>query len=48
VVSLFPALRAMRRDVQSGLRGVNSTASASQKRTRETWWAQLALTLVFS
>jgi predicted permease len=48
VVSLFPALRAMRRDVQSGLRGVNSTASASQNRTRETLVvAQLALTLVF-
>jgi predicted permease len=48
VVGLFPALRAMRRDVQSGLRGVNSSASASQNRTREVLVvAQIALTLIF-
>jgi predicted permease len=48
VVGIFPALRAMRRDVQSGLRGVNSSASASQNRTREVLVvAQIALTLVF-
>jgi predicted permease len=48
VVGVFPALRAMRRDVQSSLRGVETTASASQNRTRETLVvAQLALTLIF-
>jgi predicted permease len=48
LVGVFPALRAMRRNVQDGLHGVNSTASASQSRTRETLVvAQLALTLVF-
>ena len=48
IVGVFPALRAMRRDVQSGLHGVTTTASASQNRTRETLVvAQLALTLVF-
>jgi len=48
VVGVFPALRAMRRDVQSGLRGGTTTASTSQNRTRETLVvAQLALTLVF-
>lgn len=48
VVGVFPALRAMRRNVQSNLHGVNSTASASQSRTREVLVvAQLALTLVF-
>jgi predicted permease len=48
VVGVFPALRAMRRNVQDGLHGVNSTASTSQSRTRETLVvAQLALTLVF-
>jgi predicted permease len=48
VVGVFPALRATRRDVQSGLHGVTSTASASQNRTREGLVvAQLALTLVF-
>jgi predicted permease len=48
VVGVFPSLRAMRRDVQSSLRGVTTTASASQNRTRETLVvAQLALTLIF-
>jgi len=48
VVGVFPALLAMRRDVQSGLHGVTTTASASQNRTREALVvAQLALTLVF-
>jgi predicted permease len=48
VVGSFPALRAMRRDVQNGLHGATTTASASQNRTRETLVvAQLALTLVF-
>ncbi|MGA3136893.1 MAG: ABC transporter permease [Terracidiphilus sp.] len=48
VVSVFPALRAMRRDVQGALHGVTATASASQNRTREALVvAQLALTLVF-
>jgi putative ABC transport system permease protein len=48
VVGVFPALRAMRRDVQGSLHGVTTTASASQNRTREALVvAQLALTLVF-
>jgi predicted permease len=48
LVGLFPALRATRRDVQSGLHGVNTTSSQSQNRTREALVvAQLALTLVF-
>ena len=48
IVGVFPALRAMRRDVQGSLHGVTATASASQNRTRETLViAQLALTLVF-
>jgi predicted permease len=48
LTGLVPALRASRRDVQSDLHGVNSTASASHARTRETLVvAQLALTLVF-
>jgi predicted permease len=48
VVGLFPALRATRRDVQSNLHGVNSTASASHNRTREVLVVvQLALTMVF-
>ena len=48
LTGLVPALRATRRDVQSDLHGVNSTASASHTRTRETLVvAQLALTLVF-
>jgi len=48
VAGVFPALRAMSRNVQGGLQGVTSTASASQSRTREALVvAQLALTLVF-
>jgi predicted permease len=48
LVGVFPALRAMRRDVQGSLHGITSTASASQNRTRESLVvAQLALTLVF-
>jgi predicted permease len=48
VVGVFPALRAMRRNVAGSLHGVNSTASGSQSRTREALVvAQLALTLVF-
>jgi putative ABC transport system permease protein len=48
VVGVFPALRAMRRNVQGSLHGVTTTASASQNRTREALVvAQLALTLVF-
>jgi predicted permease len=48
IVGVFPALRAMRRDVQSSLHGVTTTASAGQSRTREALVvAQLALTLVF-
>ena len=47
-VALFPALRASRSNLQGSLHGVNSTASASQNRTREVLVvAQLALTLVF-
>ena len=48
LIGIFPALRASRRDLQERLHGVNSTASASQNRTREALVvAQLALTLVF-
>jgi predicted permease len=48
VVGVFPALRAMRRNVQDSLHGITTTASASQNRTRESLVvAQLALTLVF-
>ncbi|MGA2674587.1 MAG: ABC transporter permease [Terracidiphilus sp.] len=48
VTGAFPALRAMRRDVQGSLHGATTTASASQNRTREALVvAQLALTLVF-
>jgi predicted permease len=48
ITGILPALRAMRRDVQGGLHGVTTTASASQNRTREfPVVAQLALTLVF-
>jgi predicted permease len=48
IVGVFPALRAMRRDVQGSIHGVTTTASASQNRTREALVvAQLALTLVF-
>ena len=48
VTGIIPALRASRRNLQESLRGVNSTASASQNLTREVLVvAQLALTLVF-
>lgn len=48
IVGLYPALRATRRSVQEDLHGVNTTATASQNRTREVLVvAQLALTLVF-
>lgn len=48
ITGIFPALRASRRNVQSSLHGVTTTASASQNRTREALVvAQLALTLVF-
>jgi predicted permease len=48
VAGMFPALRAMRRDVQDSLKGGTATASASQNRTREALVvAQIALTLVF-
>ncbi len=47
-VGVFPALRAMSRNVQGALHGVTTTASGSQNRTRELLVvAQLALTLVF-
>jgi predicted permease len=45
---MFPAFRAMRRDLREGLSGINSTSSASANRTREMLViGQLALTLVF-
>lgn len=48
ITGVFPALRAMRRNVRGSLQGVTTTASASQNRTREALViAQLALTLVF-
>jgi predicted permease len=48
VTGVFPAMRAMRPNVQGSLQGVTTTASASQNRTREALVvAQLALTLVF-
>jgi predicted permease len=48
IVGVFPALRAMRRDVRESLHGVTTTAAASVSRTREILVvAQLALTLVF-
>jgi predicted permease len=48
IAGIFPALRALRRNVRGGLQGVTTTASASQNRTREALVvAQLALTLVF-
>jgi predicted permease len=48
LIGVFPAIRASRRDLQERLHGVNSTASSSQNRIRETLVvAQLALTLVF-
>ncbi len=48
VTGVYPAMRAMRPNVQGSLQGVTTTASASQSRTREMLVvAQLALTLVF-
>jgi len=48
IAGIFPAARAMRRDVRENLHGVTATASASQNRTREALVVgQLALTLVF-
>lgn len=48
IAGVFPALRAMRRDVHNDLHGVTTTASAGANRTREALVAgQLALTLVF-
>jgi predicted permease len=48
LVGVFPALRAMRRDVQTSLHGMTATASARQNRTRESLVvAQFALTLIF-
>jgi len=48
LIGIIPALRVSRRNVQESLHGFNTTASASQSRTRETLVvAQLALTLVF-
>jgi predicted permease len=48
ITGIVPALRAAGRDVRERLQGVNTTATASQNRTREALVvAQLALTLVF-
>ena len=48
IAGVFPALRAMRRDVQNDLRGVNTIATAGANPTREALViGQLALTLVF-
>lgn len=48
VAGMFPALRAMRRDVRDGLSGVTTTSSTGATHTREALViAQLALTLVF-
>jgi len=48
LIGVIPAVRASKRDVQSSLHGVNSTASASHSRTREVLVvAQMAITLVF-
>lgn len=48
ITGIIPAVRASGRDVQSSLRGVNSSASTGQNHTREALVvAQLALTLVF-
>ena len=48
VAGLFPAFRAMRRDVRESLNGNTTTSSASANRTREVLVVgQLALTLVF-
>jgi predicted permease len=48
IAGVFPAMRAMRQDVQSDLHGVTTTASTSANRTREALVVgQLALTLAF-
>jgi predicted permease len=48
IAGVFPALRAMSRDVRENLGGVNSSSSTSANRTREVLVVgQLALTLVF-
>jgi predicted permease len=48
IAGVFPALRAMRRDVHNDLHGVTTTASAGENRAREVLVVcQLALTLVF-
>ncbi len=48
IAGVFPALRAMSKDVRENLGGVNSSSSASAHRTREVLViGQLALTLVF-
>ena len=48
IAGLFPAFRAMRRDVRESLNGVTTTSSAGANRTREILVVgQLALTLVF-
>jgi predicted permease len=48
LVGVFPALRALGRNVQSGIKSVNTTASVGQNRIREALVvAQIALTLVF-
>jgi predicted permease len=48
ITGLFPALRAMRRDVRESLSGMSASSSVSANRTRELLViGQLALTLVF-
>jgi predicted permease len=48
ITGIFPALRAMRRDVRESLNGIAATSSARANRTRELLViGQLALTLVF-
>jgi predicted permease len=48
IAGVFPAVRAMRRDVHNDLHGLTTTASVSANRTREALVVgQLALTLVF-
>jgi len=48
IAGVFPALRAMSKDVRDNLTGVTSSSSASANRTREVLVVgQLALTLVF-
>ena len=48
ITGIFPAVRAMRRDVRGSLSGISASPSASANRTREVLVVgQLALTLVF-